>query len=112
GDVAITGFDDVPAAALTSPGLTTVRQSMRELGARTVQVLCAAINGEEVPPDEVLPSEIVIRSSCGCPPADPAPEPAAPAGRRASPPPRARSASHADRRATPARASHTIRSRR
>jgi LacI family transcriptional regulator len=111
-DVAITGFDDVPAAALTAPGLTTVRQSMRALGARTAQVLCAAINGEDVPRDEVLPSDIVIRSSCGCPPPDPAPEPVIPADGRLSPPPQTRSAPHADRRATRARASHAIRSRR
>jgi LacI family transcriptional regulator len=67
-DVAITGFDDLPAAALTKPGLTTVRQSMRELGARSVRVLCAVINGADVPDDEVLSSDVVIRSSCGCPP--------------------------------------------
>jgi len=70
-DVAITGFDDLPAAALTAPSLTTVRQQMRELGARTVRLLCAAIDGEDVPDVQVLSSELVIRSSCGCPPSGP-----------------------------------------
>jgi LacI family transcriptional regulator len=68
GDVAVTGFDDVPAAALTAPGLTTVHQPMRELGARTVRALQAALDG--VPAavtDDVLHTELVIRGSCGCP---------------------------------------------
>ena len=30
-DLAITGFDDMPMAALVRPGLTTVRQPIREL---------------------------------------------------------------------------------
>lgn len=69
GDVAITGFDDVPAAELTAPGLTTVRQPMRELGRRTVLALQEAIDGEPVlDTDEVLPCEVIIRASCGCPP--------------------------------------------
>jgi LacI family transcriptional regulator len=68
GDVAVTGFDDGPAAALTAPGLTTVHQPMRELGARTVRALRAAVAGEPVAvADDVLPTEIVVRGSCGCP---------------------------------------------
>ncbi len=74
GDVAITGFDDVPAAELTTPNLTTVRQPMRELGRRTVLALQGAIDGElTLDADEVLPSEVIIRASCGC-----APPPAVP----------------------------------
>ena len=68
-DVAITGFDDVPAAALTAPQLTTVRQPIRELGARTVRALRAAIDGEPSTGDDILPTRIVVRASCGCPPA-------------------------------------------
>ncbi len=69
GDVAITGFDDVPVAALTSPSLTTVRQPMRELGRRTVLALQSAIDGgPTLEADDVLPSQVVIRASCGCEP--------------------------------------------
>lgn len=76
GDVAITGFDDVTAARLTAPGLTTVRQPMRELGVRTVRTLQAVIEGAVVlSTDEVLPSEIVLRASCGCPPPAVSPAP-------------------------------------
>ncbi len=66
GDVAITGFDDVPAAARTAPGLATVRQPIRELGARTVRALRAAIDGEPVGADQILPTRVIIRGSCGC----------------------------------------------
>jgi LacI family transcriptional regulator len=73
-DVALTGFDDLPMSALTSPALTTVRQPMRELGERTLQTLCALIDGVAVPTmDLVLPTEIMLRSSCGCPRAQPRP---------------------------------------
>ncbi len=69
GEVAITGFDDLPTAALTAPGLTTIRQPMRELGARCVRALCEIIrNGTDTGADEVLPTSLVLRSSCGCPP--------------------------------------------
>ena len=45
-DLALTGFDDIPMAALVSPGLTTVAQPMRELGARVAQILLAQIRGD------------------------------------------------------------------
>lgn len=70
-DVAIVGFDDIPAAALTTPGLTTIKQPMRELGARSARRLREAIDTGEPGGDDILPTELVIRSSCGCPP-DPA----------------------------------------
>jgi LacI family transcriptional regulator len=69
GDLAITGFDDLPASAVTNPALTTVRQPMRELGAQTALVLQRHIKGEctaEV--DVVLDTRLVLRASCGCPP--------------------------------------------
>lgn len=67
-DIAVTGFDDLSTSALTSPPLTTVRQPMRELGERALQTLRALIDGIDVPTmDIVLPTEIMLRSSCGCP---------------------------------------------
>jgi len=66
-DVAVTGWDDVPLAALTTPPLTTIRQPIQEMGARTVQVLLARIAGEAANYDDlVLPTEPVYRRSCGC----------------------------------------------
>ena len=69
-DIALTGFDDTRMSQLATPSLTTVRQSMFELGAQGLTVLLAKIAGEEVPFEVLLPTELVIRQSCGCP--DPA----------------------------------------
>ncbi len=69
-DIAITGFDDVPMAAVVSPGLTTIRQPIRELGAETArQLLNANANAAPdaaPPPGRVLPTDMVVRESCGC----------------------------------------------
>ena len=65
-DVALTGWDDVMAALYSRPGLTTVRQPMRRLGALAAQRLHERIVGarrEAV--HEVLPTQLVIRASCG-----------------------------------------------
>lgn len=72
-DIVITGFDDVPMAAVVSPGLTTVRQPIRELGAETARQLLRAAGGSggTAPPGCVLPTELVIRRSCGCAPSYP-----------------------------------------
>jgi len=67
-ELAITGWDDVPLASLVSPPLTTVRQPMRELGALTARRLLAGINlADRDPPEVILNTELIIRSSCGCP---------------------------------------------
>jgi LacI family transcriptional regulator, galactose operon repressor len=63
-DVAITGFDDMPMAALVRPALTTIRQPIRELAATTARLL--ADPRDQQAGDIVLPTELVLRSSCGC----------------------------------------------
>lgn len=66
-DVAVVGFDDVPLARHLSPPLTTVRQPTRQLGAVAVDSLVALLDG--VTPakrDIVLPTELIVRGSCGC----------------------------------------------
>jgi LacI family transcriptional regulator len=68
-DVAIVGWDDVMAARYVRPGLTTVRQPVHELGVLAADRLHALVSG--APPSaerRVLATEVVIRSSCGCPP--------------------------------------------
>ncbi|MGV8968176.1 MAG: LacI family DNA-binding transcriptional regulator [Cellulomonas sp.] len=65
-DVAITGWDDIMAARHARPGLTTVRQPMRLLGAHAAEVLDERISRTRTTPrHEVLPAELVVRSSCG-----------------------------------------------
>lgn len=65
-DLAVTGWDDVMAARYT--GLTTVRQPAREVGRAAAQRLHELIVRSDLEPREVLvPSTLVVRSSCGCP---------------------------------------------
>ncbi|MFT3832666.1 MAG: LacI family DNA-binding transcriptional regulator [Micropruina sp.] len=68
-DVAVTGWDDVMAARYTD--LTTVRQPAREVGRVAAQRLHELITRASVEFDEmVVPSEVVLRTSCGCPEPD------------------------------------------
>lgn len=63
GQVLVTGWDDVMAARYA--GLTTVRQPMRDLGAIAAHLLDEQITrARETPRHEVLPTQLVIRSSC------------------------------------------------
>ncbi len=67
-DLAVAGWGDLRAARYISPALTTVRQPMRELGRHTATLLHSRVLGEQpVGGTEVLPSRIILRSSCGCP---------------------------------------------
>jgi LacI family transcriptional regulator len=67
-DVAIVGFDDIFPASLTHPPLTTVHQPMRKIGERGCDRLLERIADPSMRPRiELLPSELVLRSSCGCP---------------------------------------------
>jgi LacI family transcriptional regulator len=67
-DIAVTGFDDVHLGALLTPPLTTVRQPMRLLGERACTRLLKRIADPTLPRlVERLPTELIIRESCGCP---------------------------------------------
>jgi len=68
-DIAVTGFDDIHLGAMFSPPLTTVRQSMREVGKRACAMLLERIANPDLPRrSERLPVELIVRESCGCPP--------------------------------------------
>ena len=68
-DVAVVGFDDIFPASLCDPPLTTVHQPMRLLGERACARLLDRIARPSLRPKvELLPTELVLRSSCGCPP--------------------------------------------
>jgi DNA-binding LacI/PurR family transcriptional regulator len=66
-DLAVTGWDDIPAARHLAPPLTTVRQPMLDLGRRAAELLGDRITTHRTEPlHELLPTALVIRSSCGC----------------------------------------------
>jgi LacI family transcriptional regulator len=66
-DVAVTGFDDIYPSRGTYPPLTTVSQPFRDLGSRATERLLARIDDKPASAQvEVLPTQLVIRASCGC----------------------------------------------
>ncbi len=65
-DVAVTGFDDTQEAAASTPPLTTVRQPIQRLGYTSILTMLKLLAGERVPEQTVLPTELVVRQSCGC----------------------------------------------
>jgi LacI family transcriptional regulator len=68
-DIAVVGFDDIFPASLCDPPLTTVHQPMRKIGERACDRLIERIADPSLRPRvELLPAELVLRSSCGCPP--------------------------------------------
>jgi LacI family transcriptional regulator len=68
-DMALVGFDDIYPATLCDPPLTTVRQPIRGIGERACEQLIARIANPTLRPTvQLLPTELVIRTSCGCPP--------------------------------------------
>jgi DNA-binding LacI/PurR family transcriptional regulator len=64
-DLSVVGFDDLFFAALLQPGLTTIRQPMRELGRRAMALLLALLRGEEAERTAVIRGELVARGSTG-----------------------------------------------
>ena len=74
GEVAVTGFDDIPLARHLRPQLTSVRQSIQDLGATAFEILYTMIRGGEPAAqsargrDIALPTQLMRRESCGCGP--------------------------------------------
>jgi LacI family transcriptional regulator len=64
-DIAIMGFDDIPAANLVRPQLTTVRQFQQETGRQAAKLLFDRLCGEAPPEIRTIemPFEIVKRAS-------------------------------------------------
>lgn len=45
-DISVVGFDDIPAAAMNNPPLTTIRQPLRSMGQAAANTLLGLIRGE------------------------------------------------------------------
>jgi DNA-binding LacI/PurR family transcriptional regulator len=65
-EMAVVGFDDTLLATHLTPPLTTVHAPIEEAGRRAVEQLINIIDGEQTDPITLLPTELVIRRSCGC----------------------------------------------
>lgn len=62
-DVAVIGFDDVPAAGWPAYGLTTIRQDAAAMVAATVSALMSEIRGERAEEQPPLPVTLIKRTS-------------------------------------------------
>lgn len=68
GDVAMAGYDDIDLARVMQPSLTSVRSDLVQVGRFAAERLIRLMDGEApAPRQRELPTELVIRTSCGCP---------------------------------------------
>jgi LacI family transcriptional regulator, galactose operon repressor len=72
-DVALIGYDDVPAAATSLPALTTLAQPTQEMAAAAVDLLLDLIREPgSGPRRKMLAPQLVVRESCAAGAARPA----------------------------------------
>jgi DNA-binding LacI/PurR family transcriptional regulator len=65
-DVSVVGFDDIQSAAFQNPGLTTVRQPLREMGVIAAETLLRRINAPAKTPYPkaiTVEPELIVRQS-------------------------------------------------
>jgi LacI family transcriptional regulator len=66
GDLSVIGFDNVPESVLSDPPLTTIDQSVQEMGYLAVRTLVDLIEDPSREPQQViLPTRLVVRQSSG-----------------------------------------------
>ncbi len=64
-DVSVVGFDNSPETSMTEPSLTTVNQSVEEMGYIAAGMLMDLINGERIDPlVRKVETQLVVRKSC------------------------------------------------
>jgi len=67
-DLSVVGFDDVPEASWVTPGLTTVRQPLRQMGIAAVELLLGLLKDPGRPAARVvLETDLIIRGSTAPP---------------------------------------------
>lgn len=64
-DIALMGFDDLPISEFLDPPLTTMRVPARAIGVHAATMLIELITSQAQPDSRFLPTELVIRESCG-----------------------------------------------
>jgi LacI family transcriptional regulator len=63
-DISIIGFDDIPAASIMSPKLTTVSQPLYQMGRETTRLLLELIDNPDRPPQRItLETHFIKRGS-------------------------------------------------
>jgi DNA-binding LacI/PurR family transcriptional regulator len=63
-DVSVVGFDDIDAASYQNPGLTTVRQPLRKMGALAAQTVLGRINPAKDSSEKIVVApELIVRDT-------------------------------------------------
>ncbi|GHH64277.1 LacI family transcriptional regulator [Streptosporangium violaceochromogenes] len=62
-DLSLVMFDDVPWAELCAPPLTVIAQPAQDIGYRAAELVLRA--GDQRPRGVLLPTELIVRGSCG-----------------------------------------------
>ena len=65
--LSIVGFDDLPFTEYTTPQLTTIRQPQNKIGETAMQTLIHILQGKPTVQDNVLPIQLLVRSSTAAP---------------------------------------------
>lgn len=67
-DLAIIGFDNIEAGALSTPPLSSVDQRFDDVGALAARLVLAQLTGHEVTPTThtLARTDLALRGSCGC----------------------------------------------
>lgn len=65
-DVAVVGFDDSRLSPFLSPPLTTVQAPTEMVGQTSARLLFNLLHEQPAAPATLLPTEIILRRSCGC----------------------------------------------
>ncbi|SDP97595.1 DNA-binding transcriptional regulator, LacI/PurR family, partial [Lentzea jiangxiensis] len=63
-EIAVVGYDN--HTDVRANDLTTVRAPFREMGIRAVELAVALVNGKPTRQRQMMPTELVVRRSCGC----------------------------------------------
>ncbi|GIG90603.1 LacI family DNA-binding transcriptional regulator [Plantactinospora endophytica] len=67
-DLSVVGFDNIPESALAESGLTTVDQSIHQLGYEAARMLKSLVTGDwDGPRQIVLPTTLVVRGTTAAP---------------------------------------------
>jgi LacI family transcriptional regulator len=68
-DVSVVGFDDIPAATLVTPNLTTIHQPLIQIGETAISLLVKRTSQTHAAHDDIhlLPPQLVVRGSSGPP---------------------------------------------
>lgn len=67
-DVSVTGFDDQAFASMIQPSLTTVESPSEAVGKTAVDQVLARVRGDHPGGTTVVPTQLILRASCGCHP--------------------------------------------